>query len=157
MQKNEKKQQLIRKIQQRWSELDKKRYKIIMNEYKISQLTASKYIHMSEDEIQSLDNPTVYKPKKKPTNDYVNIIYKMYVAGIKPEVIFSYVCKSGYCGTWYALDNQIIRILKNNFGVRLPMKWYLKSEYPQDITVIKRNEVLNYITTKNEKKRKMRK
>lgn len=112
---------------------------------------------MSEDEIQSLDNPTVYKPKKKPTNDYVNIIYKMYVAGIKPEVIFSYVCKSGYCGTWHALDSQIISILKNNFGVRLPMKWYLKSEYSQDITVIKRNDVLKYITTKNEKKKKNKK
>lgn len=125
-----------------------------MEEYKISQLTAKKYIHMSEEKIQSLDNPTVYKPKKKPTNDYVNIIYKMYVAGIKPEVIFSYICKSGYNGSWSALDSHIRRMLKNNFGVKLPMKWYLKSEYPQDITAIKRNEVLKYITTKDEKKTK---
>lgn len=128
-----------------------------MDEFKISQITAKKYIHLSEDDIRSMDNPTVYRPKNKPTNNYINIIYKMYIAGINPEVIFSYICKLGYCGTWCALDKQIMYILKNNFGVILPIKWYLKSEYPPDVTVIKRNEVLKYITTKNEKKKKSEK
>lgn len=144
-------------IQKKWKELDVKEYKVIMDEFGISLVTAKKYIHMSEEEIRALDHPTVYKAKKKPTNDYVNIIYKMFIDGVNPEIIFSYVCKSGYCGTWSALSNHIGRILKNNFGVKIFRKWYLKSEYPKDITVIKRNEILIYITTKNEKKAKSKK
>ena len=37
---------------------------------------------------------------------------KMYVEGIKNKVVFSYVCKSGYSGTWSALDIHIGQILK---------------------------------------------
>ena len=145
---------MIREIQKRWSGLDRKRYKTIMDEFNLSQPTAKKYIRMSGEEIRSMDHPRVYKARKKPTNDYVNIIYKMYADGIRPEVIFSYICKMGYCGSRSALDNQIVRILKNNFGVKLPMKWYLKREYPGDVTLIKRNELLKYITARNEKKTK---
>lgn len=128
-----------------------------MGEFDLSQLTVKRYINMSEQEIQAMDNPTVYKTRDKPTNKYVNIIYKMYIDGIKPESIFSYVLKLGFHGSWRTLDNQIERIIKNNFGVVLPMNWYLKYEYPPEITVIKRNEVLKYITTKDEKKKRSKK
>lgn len=49
------------------------------------------------------------------------------------------------------LDSQVKRIIKNNFGVKLPMNWYLDYDYPVDVTLIKRNEVLKFITTKKEK------
>lgn len=134
--------------------MDKKSYKIIISEFQVSQLTAKKYVHMSETEIQAMDNPIVYKTRDKLTNDYVNIIYKMYINDIKPEMIFSYILKIGFKGTYKVLDNQIIRLIKNNFGVKLPMNWYLDYDYPADVTMIKRNEVLKFITTKKEKKKK---
>lgn len=36
----------------------------------------------------------------------------------------------------------------------LPIGWYFKLEYPKDVTVVKRNDILKYITTKNEKIKK---
>ena len=45
-----------------------------MVEFEVSQLTVKKYINMSEQEILAMDNPTVYKIRDKPTNEYVNII-----------------------------------------------------------------------------------
>ena len=41
-----KKQRLIIEIQNRWDELEKKRYKIIADEFNISILTAKKYIYV---------------------------------------------------------------------------------------------------------------
>ena len=125
-----------------------------MSEFKISQLTAKKYIHMSEVDIQALNNPTVYKTRDKLTNDYINTIYKMYADGIRPEIIFSYILKTGFKGTYTMLNSQITCIVKNNFGIQLPINWHLKYVYPADVTVIKRNEVLKYITTKKPKKKK---
>lgn len=125
-----------------------------MAEFELSQLTVKKYINMGEQEIQAMDNPTVYKTRDKPTNKYVNIIYKMYMDKIKPEIIFSYVLKLGFDGSWRTLGNQIELILKNNFGIILSMNWYLKYEYSPEIIVIKRSEVLKYITTRGEKKKR---
>ncbi|MCB6707571.1 transposase, partial [[Clostridium] saccharogumia] len=44
--------------------------------------------------------------------------------------------------------------LKNNFSISLSMGWYIKYKYPDNIIIIKRNEILKYITTKNEKTKK---
>ena len=82
------------------------------------------------------------------------MIYKMILDGIKPEIIFSYVIKKGYSGSWDALSNRIKRLLKNNFSISLSMGWYIKYKYPDNIIIIKRNEILKYITTKNEKTKK---
>ena len=55
---------MIRNIQDRWNELEKKSYKTIMLEFEISQLTAKKYINMSKEEIESLNEPKKYKKGK---------------------------------------------------------------------------------------------
>ena len=78
-----------------------------MVEFEVSQLTVKKYINMSEQEILAMDNPTVYKIRDKPTNEYVNIIHKMYIDGIKPESIFSYALKLEFHGSWGTLGSQI--------------------------------------------------
>lgn len=82
------------------------------------------------------------------------MIYKMLLDKIKPEIIFSYVIKKGYKGTWKALDNRIVYLSKNNFSISLSRKWHLEYKYPDDIIIIKRNEILKYITAKNEKTKK---
>lgn len=142
---------MIRNIQDRWNKLEKKRYKTIMQEFKISQQAAKKYTNMSEEEIRSLDNPKKYKKRKTITDDYINMIYKMLLDGIQPEVIFSYCIKKGYTNSWKALDNRICRLLKNNFGVKLKINWYAKWEYPNELIVISRNDILKHITSKHQK------
>lgn len=109
---------------------------------------------MSEDDIQMMDNPKKYKKRKTVTDDYINMIYKMTLDGIRPEVIFSYVIKKGYLESWKALDNRIVYLLKNNFGVVLSQYWYLKFEYPKNVIIITRNDILKYVTS-NKKKNKI--
>lgn len=143
---------MILQIQARWNELEKKRYKVISEEFHISQLTAKKYVQMSKGEIQALDHPTKYKKRKTLTDDYINMIYKMEKDGIKPEIIFSYMIRKGYTGTWRSLGSRIERLFKNNFGELLHMNFYLDYDYPPEITILSRNELVRYICMKDEKK-----
>jgi len=109
---------------------------------------------MSEEDILMMDKPKKYKKRKTVTDDYINMIYKMILDGIQPEVIFSYIIKKGYNGSWSALEYRIKTLLKNNFGVVLSMNWYLKLEYPKSVICIARNDILKYITS-NKKKNKI--
>lgn len=82
-----------------------------MSKFQLSQMSVKKYVHMNEDRVQALDNPGAYKPKDKPTNDYINVIYKMYIDDIKLEMIFSYILKMGFKGTYKMFENQINHII----------------------------------------------
>ena len=113
--------------------------------------TAKKYITMPEDKISALDYRTVYKKRKNMFDDYINIIYKMLRDKIYPPIINSYIIRSGYDGNIDALDTKIRRVAKNNFNIKLGINWAYKFAYSKDILVVKRNEVLRYITTRNPK------
>ena len=79
------------------------------------------------------------------------MIYKMLLDGIQPEVVFSYCIKKGYINSWKALDNRIYRLLKNNFGVKLKINWYMKWEYPKKLIIISKKDILKHITSKHQK------
>lgn len=109
---------------------------------------------MTKEEIKALDHPKEYKKRITMGDDYINIIYKMLLDGIIPEVILAYILKLGYSGTMRAITLRIERMIKNNFGLNLQKNWYLKYEYPSNITVITRNAIFKYITTRNPKVKK---
>ena len=52
-----------------------------MQEFGISQLSAKKYIYMSEEEIKALDHQKEYKKRRTTGDDYINVIYKMLCDG----------------------------------------------------------------------------
>lgn len=106
---------------------------------------------MMEEEIARLNQPTNYKKRKTVVDDYLNIIYKMLYDKVEPAAILTYTVRSGYCGSLNTMQKYIELLAKNNFKLKLPMNWAYKFEYPQDIIVIKRNEILKYITIKNPK------
>ena len=106
---------------------------------------------MTADEIAKLDHINTYKKRKTVMDDYLNIIYKMLRDKIKPEIIMSYIVKKGYSGSWATLESYIELLSKNNFGSWFSRNWAYHYSYPDDCTVIKRNEVLKYMTTKNPK------
>jgi len=107
---------------------------------------------MPEDEIIKLDAPVKYKKRKTVMDDYLNIIYKMLRDKIKAETIMAYVVKKGYSGNLRTLDTYIDRLAKSNFNKRFVGEWvFYAYSYPDDITVVKRNELLKYLTTKNPK------
>lgn len=108
---------------------------------------------MSEDDIQSLDNPTDYKKRKTIMDDYINIIYKMMRDGISDDIIYFYVRYKGYNGNLNTLWDYIYCIGKNNFSRKdwENPSWKIEWVYPKDIIVIKRNNLLKYLLTINQK------
>ncbi|MDR1370961.1 MAG: transposase [Dysgonamonadaceae bacterium] len=120
----------------------------------IAHHTASKYMRMTEDEIQRLDS--IQSRAKRPTqaDDYLNIIYKMQRDGYGDDIIYHYVVRKGYKGKTATLWRHIYNISMNNFPDRKvkPPLHYMEWLYPDDVTVIKRSGLLKYILTIDPKK-----
>lgn len=104
---------------------------------------------MTEEEIASLNHPTSYKKRETVVDGYLNIIYKMLCDKVEPAAILAYTVRSGYGGSLNTMQKYIALLAKNNFKLKLPMNWAYKFEYPEDVVIIKRNEILKYITTRN--------
>lgn len=101
---------------------------------------------MTDEEVETSDklNKKVRK-KKSQAYEYVNMIYKMLKDNINPLLIFFYVLSKGYTGTYRALEETIRAISKNNFNKTFMIK-YNKLQYINGSIVIKRFEILKYIT-----------
>ena len=150
------KQDLIRRVQQRWEQLEKKRIKTISEEFHIVAATAKKYITMTEAAIQSLDQPTNYKKRKTVMDDYLNMIYKMLRDGVNDALIYCYIQYKGYKGSANTLWEYIHCIERNNFPQRKPANptWLKEKHYPEEVIVIKRSSLLKYLMTVNPKTKK---
>ena len=149
------KKQLILDIQKRWNELQEKNYDTIASEFNISLFLTHKYIGMSKEEINKLDNITVYKKRKTLLDDYENIIYKMVKDNLEYKIIFSYIYYKGYTGNPNTLNDHIHKINKNNFPNNPPKNMKrVKMIYPKDVIIIKRTNILKYILTINPKKKR---
>ena len=143
------KQQLIHSVQSRWKKIKPQSIKLIVDEFNISNLTAQKYIKMSEKDIRLLDQPVKYKKRKTVMDGYLNIIYKMLADKIDPTIILAYILNLGYAGNLKTLVKYITLLAKNNFNYKLGMNWPYKKVFPAEITVIKRNKILSHILQKN--------
>ena len=111
---------------------------------------------MTDDDIKAMDNPKNYKKRKTILDDYLNIIYKMLLDNIAPEIIISYVLLKGYTGKIGTLAGYIAKVIfNNNFGAYRKIQVY-DYQHPKDITIISRNKIFKYITTKDLKKKKNR-
>jgi len=109
---------------------------------------------MKESEIDKLNQPRNYKKRETVIDDFINIIYKMLSDKVDPSAIFAYTIRTGYKGNLNTMQDYIKMMSKNNFNRCLPMNFAYKLEYPENLTVIKRNEILKYITTKNPRVKK---
>lgn len=150
-----KKKNKIINIQKRWNELENKDYKIIANEFNICLPSAKKYINMSKEEINKLDEITLYKKRKTKLDEYDNIIYKMLKDNLEYKIIYSYVKFKGYDGSETALDNHIRFINENNFPKHYSKTIkFVKSVYSKDTIIITRSQLLKFILTINPKTKK---
>lgn len=147
---------MIRNIQVFWDGLSKKKISLVCREYGIARHTAEKYVSMTEDEINEMDAPKDYKIRKRAGNDFVNIIYKMMADGYDDEIIYQYLRKSGISTSHNTLHDYIQAISKENFPDRRRMYGMklMDEKYPDDVIVIRRNELLKHILTIDPKKEK---
>lgn len=72
-----KKQELIRKIQQRWKNMNNVKIETICREFDICYNTAKTYLSMTDEIIKEFDMPQQRRKRKRIGDAFVNIIYKM--------------------------------------------------------------------------------
>ena len=126
----------------------------LAKEYGICYSSLLKYEKMSDEEVDCLDKIRNYKKRKTLFDDYKNMIYKMLKDNVPQEYIVAYVMKKGYKGSIRGLIVYLNLIAKNN---NMPYKnhnSFVKYEYPDDVIVIKRYDLLKFILTINPKKEK---
>ena len=98
--------------------------------------------------------PKIYTSKKSKINGYRNMVYKMLKDGVDPVIVKEYSKYKGFSGTDYSIENLIKRILMNNFKKKLHRNSFLEKVQIPGLIIIKRNDLLKYITTKNPKIKK---
>ena len=118
-------------------------------EHGVSVASLSKYLSMSDEQVESLLEINEYKKRKTDMDDYLNIVFKMLADGHKPEFIYSYILHSGYEGSSHSLIAHIKAIALNNFGIRIGRTFALKDQYPEDVSIVSRGELLRYMTVKD--------
>lgn len=145
---------MIREIQNLWEKASEKDITFICNRYKISKPTAYRYVRMTEDELKSMDKPRKSRhSKNRRGNAYVNIIYKMMPDGHTDDTIYFYLRHIGIKDPSTTIWFYLPCISQNNFPGRKKIYSMKMTEacYPDDVTVIKRDEILKYILAVNPK------
>lgn len=120
--------------------------------YGMSAANVRRYLNMSDEEVAKIKDLKERGKRKTDMDDYMNIVYKMLADGHKPAFIYSYILHTGYAGSIHSLVNHIKAIALNNFGVRLNIGFPNECSYPKDTVIIRRFDVLKYITMKDKTK-----
>ena len=133
----------------------------IMEDYHITKRTINRYAKLNNEDIEKMFQRKEYNRKNPNMEDYINIIYKMIKDNIKQEYIYLYIKKKGCKLTKNSIYEYINLIIKNNNMKykNYTEKMYIKHEYPKDLIIIKKNEILKNILTieKNRKEEKINK
>ena len=148
------KKKLIMKVRNDLKDKDKKDYDNIAKDNGICKQTLIKYKNMTKDEVKNFDKIHNYKKGKTKMDNYMNIIYKMLKDNIPQEYIFAYVKSNGYDGSDRYLFTYINMIARNNgFDYKIRTT-FITEVYPSNITIITKYELLKYLLTLDENKKK---
>lgn len=144
----------VQTLRREWASADHKNMKQFAKQHSVSVSALKKYLSMSEEEAALLLEIKEYKKHRTDMDDYMNIVFKMLSDGQRPELIYSYILHIGYKGSSCSLENHIKFIALNNFSIKLGKDFHTKEVYPDDTVVIRRFDVLKYISMKNKDKMK---
>ncbi len=145
------KKEMIIKLRKRLENSNCHETEDIAKEFNISTTSLRKYKNMTDEEVDNIDKIREYKKSKSKMDNYSNIIYKMLKDNISQEYIFAYVKLNGYKASDRYLLDYINLVAKNNgFNYKNKIS-FVKMEYPSDIIVITRYELLKYLLTLDEK------
>ncbi|MCI8683011.1 MAG: transposase [Lachnospiraceae bacterium] len=149
---------MIREIQEKWGKMPKKDISFICARYNISKPTAYKYNRMAEEEVQGMDRPRARHSTGRRGDAYVNIIYKMMCDGHSDDTIYFYLRHIGIVDPSTTILFYLSCISQNNFPERKRIYSMQMTDicYPDDVTIIKRDEILRYILTINPKTKRNR-
>ena len=129
-------------------------YAELSRRFNIALPTAKKYYLMSDIDLPDPDKPKYYETNNSKLNGYRNIVYKMARDNINHIVIKEYVKSKGFLGTENSIEYFIKQLLKNNFNIILHRGSFETSIEVPGLITIKRNDLLKFITTKNDRVKK---
>lgn len=148
------KKEMIIELRKRLKNSNCHETKNIAKEFNISITSLKKYKNMTDEEVDNIDKIKEYKKSKSKMDDYSNIIYKMLRDNVAQEYIFAYVKLKGCKASDRYLLDYINLVAKNNGFDYKNRSTFVKLEYPSDVTVITRYDLLKYLLTLDEKKAK---
>lgn len=148
------KKEMIIELRKRLKNSNCHETKDVAKEFNISISSLRKYKNMTDEEVDNVDKIKKYKKSKSKMDDYSNIIYKMLRDNISREYIFAYVKLKGCKASDRYLLDYINLVAKNNGFDYKNRSVFVKLEYPSDVTVITRYDLLKYLLTLDEKKAK---
>lgn len=148
------KKEMIIELRKRLKNSNCHETKDVAKEFNISISSLRKYKNMTDEEVDNVDKIKKYKKSKSKMDDYSNIIYKMLRDNISQEYIFAYVKLKGCKASDRYLLDYINLVAKNNGFDYKNRSVFVKLEYPSDVTVITRYDLLKYLLTLDEKKAK---
>ena len=148
----ERKHGMILELREEWNKTENPKKKDFSSKYGICNQSLNKYLNMTDEEVVQVLEITEYRKRHTDMDDYLNIVYKMLRDRFDPALIYSYILHIGYSGSRRSLENHIKALALNNFGIRLGRSFYQKEQYPEDVTVISRFDVLKYITVTDKEK-----
>ena len=121
----------------------------VSDKFGIKASKAKKYMDMPQDKVQGILAPR--RSRHSIIDDYINIIYKMLMEGHSESTVYHYVLRQGFSGSARTLYEYICNITKNNFPLRSPLASYQfwQNRYPDDVTVIRRSDLLTHVLTLN--------
>ena len=123
----------------------------LAEKFGVSSFIVNKYLSLTDEEVINMIEPNaaMNAGKSSSFDPYINITYKMLSDGHPPEVVYSYLLHIGCAIKPAVLSVYVGLVAKHNFGFKPKMGYAVKKDYPEDITVIRRNDLVKYISAKN--------
>lgn len=122
--------------------------------YNMSVGNINRYLRMPQSEVEKIKDFKERGKRKTDMDDYLNIVYKMLDDGHSPAFIYSYILHCGYNGSINSLHNFIKSLALNNFNMQVKKNFQHEGQYPEGTIIIKRFDILKYITIKDKSKMK---
>lgn len=150
------KQQMIREIQMDWAQSSEKDILAYAQKFTIHPGTLKKYLKMTAEDIEQMNQPKNYKKRKTVMDDYLNMIFKMMRDGFSDDIIYFYLRNQACDRNANTLWSYIQTISKNNFPCRKSMhlNQLFEARYSTDVKRVTRAQLLKNILTVNPKTKK---
>ena len=121
----------------------------LASQFGVTPYIVNKYLSLTDEEVADLIVINEQESRGSKFDPYVNITYKMLRDGHSPEFVYSYLIYIGCSIKPSVLSVYVGLIAKNNFGFKTKMGYAVKKAYPENITVIRRNDLAKYIAANN--------
>ncbi len=114
---------------------------------------------MTDEEFEACWGPERTKERRRRSREidnYVNMMYKMFTAGLDIGKVFWYVRYKGFAQSDSTLAHYVIEMYKQVFPTLTapPVSDYLTLEYPANVHVVTRSNIVKYFLTVNPKTKK---